>query len=105
MENETAIAEDRKAAHRATLNLHVRYISARQPFIDSKADPDETLAGLKPRVLAFFGLTEGSADGGTKTYTFAHDGEVLADPNATLAALAGDKHVLKLDLLERFEQG
>jgi hypothetical protein len=88
-----------------TINLRVRYIGAKQPFVDPKANPGETLAGLKPRVLTEFKLTEGAANGGTKTYLFAHDGVTLTDANVTLETLAGGKHELKLDLLERFEQG
>ena len=88
-----------------SVNVRVRYISAKQPFVDAKADPGETLAAFKPRVLDFFQLAEGASGGGTKTYLFAQDGVTLDDPNATLAALAQGKHELKLDLLERFEQG
>ena len=46
-----------------------------------------------------------SADGGTKVYVFSLDGNVLTDLNATLGALAKGHGELKLDLLERFEQG
>lgn len=56
-------------------------------------------------MLEFFGLVEGSVEGGTKTYHFALDGIVLTDPGATLGSLAQGKHELKLDLIERFEQG
>lgn len=88
-----------------SINVRVRYISAKQPFVDAKADPGETLTAFKPRVLDFFKLAEGASGGGTKTYLFAQDGITLDDLNATLAALAQGKHELKLDLLERFEQG
>lgn len=88
-----------------SINLHVRYISAKQAFLEPKAPPAESLTALKPQVLDFFKLTEGASGGGTKTYLFALDGVALTDPNATLEALARGKHVLMLDLLERFEQG
>jgi len=92
------------AAHK-TIELRVRYLGARRPFEDPKASPRETLAELKPRVLDFFKLKEGAVDGGTKVYEFAMGGVVLADLSATLGSLAEKDHELKLDLLERFEQG
>lgn len=88
-----------------TINLQVRYIGAKKPFVDPKADPGETLTSLKPRVLAEFKLSEGAVNGGTKVYFFALDGVTLTDLNVTLEVLAHGKHELKLDLLERFEQG
>jgi len=88
-----------------TLHLRVRYLGARRPFEEEKAPVGETLAQLKPRVLEFFKLKEGPTDGGTKVYVFSLDGNVLTDLNATLGALAKGHGELKLDLLERFEQG
>lgn len=99
-----AHAERHPTPHK-TVNLRVRYLGARRPFEDPKASAKETLAQLKPRVLDFFNLKEGPVDGGTKVYVFAMDGVVLTDPNVTLGALAEGRHDVKLDLLERFEQG
>jgi hypothetical protein len=99
------VVEAGRPTHQKTLVLQVRYIGARRRFVDPKANPLSTLPQVKPPILEFFGLKEGSADGGTKTYLFALDGEVLPNQSATLASLAADKHELKLDLIERFEQG
>jgi hypothetical protein len=92
-------------AHHHDIDLHVRYIAARHPFIDARAPTHETLVQVKPRVLAFFKLKEGPVNGGTKTYEFAHHGVVVTDLAITLGTLAEGHHELKLDLLERFEQG
>lgn len=92
-------------AHHETLVVRVRYIGAREPFVDPKAHTTETLSAFKPRVLAFFKLVEGDADGGTKVYTFAVDGVAVTDVGPTLGTLAAGKHELKLDLLEQFKQG
>ncbi len=103
---ETEIQEGQQLAHHSkTLVIRVRYITARKKFVDSKAPQEESLAALKPRVLEFFELVEGSVDGGSKTYYFALDGIVQTDQQATLGSLADGKHELKLDLIERFEQG
>lgn len=96
---------DRHPAPHRTIDLRVRYIGARRPFEDTRADARETLAQLKPRVLEFFRLKEGEANGGTKVYEFAQNGVVLADLSQTLGSLADKHHDLKLDLLERFQQG
>jgi hypothetical protein len=96
---------ERHPAPHKTIDLRVRYLGARHPFEDPKAPAKESLAELKPRVLDFFKLKEGPADGGTKVYVFAIHGVVLTDLSETLGALAKGHHELKLDLLERFEQG
>ncbi|MBS0418657.1 MAG: hypothetical protein JSR66_13170 [Proteobacteria bacterium] len=96
---------ERHAAPNKTIAVRVRYLGARHPFEDPKAPAGENLAELKPRVLDFFKLKEGPVDGGTKVYVFAMDGLVLTDLNTTLGVLAKEHHELKLDLLERFEQG
>lgn len=98
-------AGQQAAHHQKTLVVRVRYITSRKQFVDPQAQQEESLAALKPRVLEFFELVEGSANGGTKTYHVALDGIVLTDPGATLGSLADGKHELKLDLIERFEQG
>ena len=92
-------------AHRQTIDFHVRYIGARRSFDERNAPGRETLGQAKPQVLDFFKLKEGPANGGTKTYVFARDGIVLTDLNQMLGDLAQPRDVLKLDLLERFEQG
>lgn len=105
MNIELQVPSSNPAAH-VTLDLRVRYIAVKHPFVDPAAPAQETLAQLKPKVLAFFKLTEGPVPGGrTKVYEFAHDGHVLIDLNETLASVARGHHELHLDLLERFEQG
>lgn len=94
-----------KVAHQETLVVRVRYIGAREPFVDPKAHAMEALNAFKPRVLAFFKLVEGDAEGGTKAYTFAADGVAVTNVETTLGTLAAGKHELKLDLLEQFKQG
>lgn len=96
---------DHPARHHRSLEVKVRYITSRTPFVDPRASREETLGALKPRVLEFFGLAEGSAGGGTKTYNFALNGIVQNNLMATLGSLADGRHELKLDLIERFEQG
>ena len=103
MEAETQ--DGRQTADHKTLVVRVRYITSRKQFVDPQAQGEESLSALKPGVLEFFELAEGSVDGGTKTYHFALDGIVLTDPGLTLGSLANGKHELKLDLIERFEQG
>lgn len=97
--------ESMPAAHSKAIVVRVRYIAARKQLVEPEAKQEETLAALKPHVLEFYGLAEGSADGGTKTYYFALDGIMQTDLGATLGMLAEGKHELKLDLVERFEQG
>lgn len=93
------------AQHHQTLALRVRYIAAQKQYVDPRASQNETLAVLKPKVLEFFGLKEGPVEGGTKTYFIAQNGVVQTDLTLTLGALADGKEELKLDLIERFEQG
>lgn len=103
---ETEVQEGQQAAHNnKTLVVRVRYITSRKQFVDPQALQEESLADLKPRVLEFFELVEGSIEGGTKTYQFALEGIVQTNLGATLGSLAEGKHEIKLDLIERFEQG
>lgn len=96
---------DKAAPHKDSLVVKVRYIAAKKQFVDPQASEQETLAELKPRVLSFFGLVEGSVDGGTKTYQYVLNGVVLTDLSATLGSHAKGKHEIDFDLVERFEQG
>jgi hypothetical protein len=103
---DTVIEQGEKGAqHHQTLSLRVRYIASRKQYEDPKASKSETLGVLKSKVLVFFNLQEGAVEGGTKSYFFAHDGVVQTDPSLTLGTLAEGKKDLKLDLIERFEQG
>lgn len=86
------------------LNVQVRYLAARRPFVD-KVDHQVTLNDFKPTVLTFFNLVEGGVDGGNKVYSFALNGIVQTNTNVTLSLLAEGKHELKLDLIEQFIQG
>ncbi len=86
------------------LNVQVRYVAARRPFVD-RVDPLVTLKDFKPTVLAFFELVEGNVDGGTKVYNFILNGIVQTDLDVTLGALAVGEHELKLDFVEQLIQG
>lgn len=88
-----------------SLVIRVRYIAAREPFVEPHASTEESLATFKQCALAFFGLDEGPANGGTKTYFLAQDGVALTDLTVTLGIFCQGKHELKFDLIERFEQG
>lgn len=100
------VQEGQKAAHQHnTIVVSVRYITSRKRFVEPQAQPEESLATLKIRVLDFFELAEGGVEGGTKTYQLALDGIVQTNLGATLGSLADGKHELKLDLIELFEQG
>ena len=91
---------------RSTFHVVVHYMAAAEPFKDDHANPDETVAQLKARVLNAFGLTEGgTSDGNTVSYTLYHDKAPLENPNQTLGELAGDKKVLQLKLDRQIVQG
>ena len=86
--------------------VFVHYVAAGQPFEDEDADRSETLGHLKARVLTAFGLTEGSTpEGNTTVYTLHHGAQALEDPSVTLGAIAGDKKVLQLNLVQQIVQG
>jgi hypothetical protein len=101
----TVIASDDKLVHHDTLVLRVRYIAARQPYVDPKAAESETLAELKPQVLKHFGLVEGDVEGGRKVYVFSVNDVIQTDLTVTLGSLAHRPHTLAMDLLEQFIQG
>lgn len=90
-----------------TLNVTVRYAAAPKPFQDHDATRQESLQGLKTRVLAAFGLAEGQStpDGNSVTYKL-YDGKTeLTDMSATLGALAGQARALELKLSQHIQQG
>lgn len=88
------------------LHVVVHFMAATAPFKDDSANPGETVAQLKVRVLNAFGLTEGgTSDGNTVNYTLYHDKTPLENPNQTLGELAGDKKVLQFKLDRQIVQG
>jgi len=88
-----------------TLALRVRYLASPKPYVEPRAQLNETLATLKPKALHFFGLKEGEADGGRKEYAFSAQGVIQSNQEATLGHLAQGKRELELKLLEQFIQG
>lgn len=104
---DTSIQQGDKAApsKNDSLVVKVRYLAARRQFVDPKAKASETLAELKPRVLAFFDLAEGAFNGGTKIYQFVHDNQVQTNLNVTLGSIGDRNRELELMLIEQFEQG
>ncbi len=88
------------------LHVVVHYPAAEEPFKDEAADPTETVGQLKSRVLAAFGLTEGTTpDGNTATYTLYHQKTALNNLNQTLGELAGGQPALQLKLAQQITQG
>lgn len=87
------------------LEVNVRYPAAAKPFVDPKADPQETLASLKARVLDAFHLTEVQDPNQSVLYFLYHEDEKLEDLSQTLGHIAGDRHVLKLKLVQQIIQG
>ena len=84
----------------------VHYPAAEEPFKDDAANPDETVGELKARVLAAFGLSEGSTpDGNSTTYTLYHHKTALENPTQKLGEIAGDQPVLQLQLVQQIVQG
>lgn len=87
------------------LEVTVRYPAAAKPFVDPSADPQETLASLKARVLEAFHLKETQDPNQSILYFLYHDDEKLEDLSQTLGRIAGDKHALKLKLVQQIIQG
>lgn len=85
----------------SNLVVQVRYITSTKKFIDSHAEASQTLASVKARALAFFGLDES----GGKTYDLVYEGSVIRDTNMTLGQLVEHQHELRFDLIEQFKQG
>ena len=86
------------------LNVTVTYPAAGKPF-HGDADPSETLASLKARVLTAFGLTEGDDSGNQVTYVLYKGKERLDDLSVSLGVLAGNAHALALKLSQQIVQG
>lgn len=84
-----------------SLVFDVRYLGAKQHYVDPHAPVTAALAVEKPKVLNFFGLKE-TAD---KIYVFSQDGKPITNLSVTLGELAQGKHELKLDLVEQLVQG
>ncbi|MGF7054764.1 hypothetical protein GGC47_003968 [Bosea sp. OAE752] len=88
-----------------TLNVTVTYPAAGKPFQDKKADPSETLASLKARVLAKFGLEEGDEGGSQVTYILFKGKDRLEDLSLALQQVAGNAAALSLKLSQQIVQG
>jgi len=91
--------------HKQKLEVTVRYLAATRPFQDNNAEPPETLASLKTRVMDAFGVQESENANQTVLYWLYQDDTKLEDPTRTLGALAGDKNHLKLRLVQQIIQG
>lgn len=87
------------------LLVQVRYLAVHQPYVEPHAAVTDTLGQLKARSLTHFGLVEGDADGGRKTYSLSLAGETLTDITIALGSLADGKHRLEFTLVEQFIQG
>jgi hypothetical protein len=95
-----------EAKVKTRLRVVVHYPAAAGPFKDEDADRDETVGQLKARVLAAFGLSEGTtADGNVVTYTLYQHRTPLENPAQTLRDLAGHQRVLQLKLSQQLIQG
>jgi len=103
--NTTTVSSGEQIAHHETLNVKVRYAASGKPYVNPKANPDETLAALKQQVLQFFGLVEGEVDGGRKVYFLTYGGVQQTDLSIQLKQLAQGEHHLELNLIEQFIQG
>jgi hypothetical protein len=88
-----------------TVVLHVRYAPAKAPYVNPKASAAMTLAEVKATALENFHLTEGTVDGGTKTYQLSFDDIVQSNLNITLGSLETHGKQLELLLIEQFVQG
>jgi hypothetical protein len=82
------------------LKVVVHFVAATKPFRDDDADRAETVGHLKDRVLAAFGLQEAGT-----VYTLHHGNDPLENPLLTIGAVAGDKPVLQLQLVQQLVQG
>lgn len=101
----TTTATSEQHAHHETLNVKVRYAASAKPYVDHKANSNESLATLKQKVLNHFGLVEGDVDGGRKVYILTYQGVQQTDLSVQLGQLAEGKHHLEMNLIEQFIQG
>ncbi len=98
--------EDRDIGTAKGLEVTVRYAAAIEPFHDKHADPEETLASLKTRVLSAFGLTEGApTEGGTFTYKLFHNKDELTDLSKSVGSFGGHPRAVTLKLSQEVKQG
>ncbi len=92
--------------HVTTINVQVRFPSAKEPFVDPHASLQETVGALRQRAMDAFNVKETpNPDGTTTSYDLFHDGVKLTDLTQTLGAVAGDQHKLKLALVKVIIQG
>lgn len=87
------------------LEISVRFPAATKPFVDSHANPAETVGALKVRVLTAFAVAETSGPDGQTLYFLYFGDTRLEDSSRTLGEVAGDKHTLKLKLVQQLIQG
>ena len=84
------------------LKVTVRYPAAAKPFKDNQADRDETVGGLKQRVLREFQLDQ---NGDAINYVLFHGRTALDNETQTLGDLAGHDNDLDLKLAQQIIQG
>jgi hypothetical protein len=94
-----------QGAHKTTLALRVKYAPVKQPLVEPKVEGSTTLVEVKTLALSHFGLAEGAATGGTKTYQLSFDDVVQSNLNATLDSLPLHGREVELLLIEQFIQG
>lgn len=102
--NETNPGEN-KALEKQTIVLRVRYAPAKAPYVNPHANVSMTLAEVKAAALDYFHLTEGTVDGGTKTYQLSFDDIVQSNLSVMLGSLETHGKQLELLLIEQFVQG
>lgn len=99
---------DETAAHHPAphhIEISIRFPAAPKPFIDPHASPTETIGQLKVRVFSAFGVEETSGPDGQTLYFLYFGDDRLDDPSRTLGQIAGEKHKLKLKLVQQLVQG
>jgi hypothetical protein len=105
---QTAVAGEGASQHGhvVTINVQVRYPSAKEPFKDPHADPHETVGALRLRAMEAFGVKdETNPDGSTTTYELYHDDVKLTNLSQQIGDLAGADHALKLRMTKVIIQG
>ncbi len=90
---------------KSKVKVVVKYPAAEKPFED-KLDKKVTVGELMTLVLKYFGLSEGSSQGGSvMTYTLYYENKALDNANETLGQLAGEKEALEMKLSQHITQG